>query len=58
MAIDDSRRTTTWTVWQDYGATKTWRPCTGVGTKTVCVKDVDHTGNVSTAVKDTIVYRP
>jgi VCBS repeat-containing protein len=48
----------TWTAWQPFASSKSWRLTKRAGTKTVYAQYKDRAGNESAAYKDTIRYAP
>lgn len=48
----------TWSTWQTYSTSKSWRLTSGAGKKTVYVQYMDQADNVSANAQDSITYRP
>lgn len=48
----------TWSGWEAYARSKSWKLTRGAGTKTVFVQYRDLAGNISVKAKDSITYRP
>jgi hypothetical protein len=46
-----------WTAWQPYAVSKTWKLTLGAGKKTVYAQYMDAAGNVSASASDSITYR-